>query len=218
MPLVDEVPREFYKIEVQYILKTGERVWWPGTILSSRELDEPGTVKVTASIEFAAYRKMPRSVEDLYFLAHRSVCTETGDTPWRTSAEAADAGAGDGDEAGYGRFGPRARWCSVHLMARVRTTLAMAEVQGVMKKRTGPAREERPATWKTSRTAMRAQAEMRNDMVDGELTGRRRARKHLIRWHVACCNSRRTCQRSVTARLRTRPSWMGHERSGRRAS
>ena len=101
MPINDDVPREFDKIQVLYVVKAGERVWWPATVLSSQEHDVAGTVKGFATIEFAAYRNTARCVEDVYFLSGRTVSTNNGDTSWGTSAEAADAGDGDGGEAGW---------------------------------------------------------------------------------------------------------------------
>ena len=102
MPINDDVPREFDKIQVQYLLNTGESVWWPATIIASREHDVPGTVKGTATVHFAAFRKFKECEEELQFLSNRMVTTSDGDTAWRTSTEAADAGDGDGDEADWG--------------------------------------------------------------------------------------------------------------------
>lgn len=70
-------------------------------MLSSREHPNPGVVKGTGSVEYSSYQKHKKSVEDVQFLADRLVCTSAGETTWRTSAEAADAGEGDNMEAGW---------------------------------------------------------------------------------------------------------------------
>ena len=110
MTINDDVPREFDKIQVLYVLENGERVWWPTTVIHAREYDTPGAVKGTGTVEFAAFRKSKRSVQDVQFLADRTVNTNNGESSWRTSAEAADAGDGDGGEASWDRaVGKRAR-------------------------------------------------------------------------------------------------------------
>ena len=110
MAINDDVPREFDKIQVFYVLDNGERVWWPTTVLHSLEYSTPGAVKGTGTVEFAAFRNNKRSVQDVQFLAGRTVNTNNGEASWRTSAEAADAGDGDGDEASWERaVGKRGR-------------------------------------------------------------------------------------------------------------
>ena len=101
MVMNDDVPREFDKIQIKYRMPTGELVWWPTTIISSREQEIPGYIKGMAIVEFAAYKNCPTTTEDVQFLADRVVNTNMGETPWRTSAEAADAGAGNQEEADW---------------------------------------------------------------------------------------------------------------------
>lgn len=101
----DNVPREYDSIEVLFNVK-GRLVWWPTTVLSSREREVDGTVKGVAKVEYAPFQKMKKSHEQVYFLARRQVNTESGDTTWRTAAEAADAGAGNREDADWK---PRAR-------------------------------------------------------------------------------------------------------------
>ena len=50
MRIIDDVPRESDRIQVLYILTTGERVWWQGTVLSFNEHDVPAIVKGTATV------------------------------------------------------------------------------------------------------------------------------------------------------------------------
>lgn len=96
----DNVPREYDSIEV--LFKVKERlVWWPTTILSSREREVDGTVKGVAKVEYAPFQNMKKSHEQVYFLARRQVNTESGDTTWRSAAEAADAGAGNREDADW---------------------------------------------------------------------------------------------------------------------
>ena len=59
------------------------------------------SVKGTARIEYAAFRSTRRSAEYLQFLADRTVNTSVGETPWRTSAEAVDAGWSDNEDADW---------------------------------------------------------------------------------------------------------------------
>ena len=80
MPIIDEVPREFDKIQVRFRMDSGEIVWWPTTVLTSRECQVPATVKGTARIEYAAFRSTRRSAEDVQFLADRTVNTSVGET------------------------------------------------------------------------------------------------------------------------------------------
>ena len=100
--LQDDVPREYDSIQVLFELPSVGKVWWPTTVLSSREHPNPGVVKGTGSVEYSSYQRHKKSVEDVQFLADRLVCTSAGETTWRTSAEAADAGEGDNMEAGWG--------------------------------------------------------------------------------------------------------------------
>ena len=96
----DDVPRAFDSIYVKYNVKDKD-VWWPAVVITSRELDVSGTVKGVAVVEYKAQMGEKASTEDVFFLADRSVTTSNGDTPWRTSAEAADAGEGDYQEADW---------------------------------------------------------------------------------------------------------------------
>ena len=96
----DDVPREFDNIEILFNLE-GNPIWWPATVICSRERHGPGVVKGTATVEYVPMHNYKRSVESVYFMRNRMVNISTGDTPWRTSAEAADAGAGDKTEADW---------------------------------------------------------------------------------------------------------------------
>ena len=106
MSVNDDVPCVWDKIQVKYRVEKGELVWWPATVLSSREYEAPGVVAGTGTVEFATYRNTRKTIEDVTFLADRTVATSGGETPWRSSAEAADAGAGNESEADWN---PRAR-------------------------------------------------------------------------------------------------------------
>ena len=99
--LQDDVPREYDSIQVLFELPSVGTVWWPTTVLSSREHPNPGVVKGTGTVEFSCFQKYKKSVEDVQFLGNRLMCTAAGETSWRTSAEAADAGEGDNMEADW---------------------------------------------------------------------------------------------------------------------
>ena len=99
--LQDDVPREYDAIQVLFDLPTVGKVWWPTTVISSREHENPGIVKGVARVEFSSFHKYKVSVEEVQFLGDRIVCTSAGETSWRTSAEAADAGEGDTMEADW---------------------------------------------------------------------------------------------------------------------
>ena len=90
-----DVPRAFDKIEILFELEGDEMYWWPCVVLESSELPSSSTVRGTATVEYAARHKSGKQQEKVIFLADRKVTTSTGDTPWRTSDEAADAGDGD---------------------------------------------------------------------------------------------------------------------------
>jgi len=68
-------------------------------------------------VEYASFHTYKRSCEDVQFLGKRIASTGMGETPWRTSAEAADAGAGNHDEAEWNENSKRTR-------GRVMETLA----------------------------------------------------------------------------------------------
>lgn len=93
-----DVPRPFDNIEVLFDVDETEPFWWPGIMLESEEHDDTGTVKGTGVIEYSARKKFPKCSSRVIFLANRTVATESGETPWRTSAEAADAGAGNAED------------------------------------------------------------------------------------------------------------------------
>ena len=95
----DDVPREYDKIEVLFNIPEVGLVWWPTTVLSSREQKVPGLIKGTGKLEYANMHMYKKSCEEVQFLADRTLNSETGETSWRTSTEAADAGAGDSDDA-----------------------------------------------------------------------------------------------------------------------
>ena len=101
MPIHDDVPRPYDKIFVRYKLNDGKVVWWPADVLTSREASVPGTVRGTGEIGFDALHGDKATVQDVQFLADRTVQTEDGETAWRTSAEAADNGDGDQAEAAW---------------------------------------------------------------------------------------------------------------------
>ena len=90
-----DVPRAFDKIEILFELEGDDMYWWPCVVLESSELPSSSTVRGTATVEYAARNKSGKQQEKVIFLADRKVTTSTGDTPWRTSDEAADAGDGD---------------------------------------------------------------------------------------------------------------------------
>ena len=106
MSVNDNVSCVWDKIQVKYRVEKGELVWWPATVLSSREYEAPGVVAGTGTVEFATYRNTRKTIEDVTFLAERTVATSGGETAWRSSAEAADAGGGNEEEADWN---PRAR-------------------------------------------------------------------------------------------------------------
>ena len=95
----DDVPREYDKIEVLFNIPDVGLVWWPTTVLNSREQKVPVLIKGTGKLEYATMHMYKKSCEEVQFLADRTLNSQTGETSWRTSAEAADAGAGDSDDA-----------------------------------------------------------------------------------------------------------------------
>lgn len=90
------VPRAFDKIQVLFKLNESDAdYWWPAVVLQSKESPTSSTVKGTGVIEYAARHNNKEEQEQVIFLADRVVSTGNGDTPWRTSTEAADEGEGD---------------------------------------------------------------------------------------------------------------------------
>lgn len=105
----DDVPREYDKIQILFRLPDVGLVWWPTTVLSSREHNVPGTIKGTAKVEYSTFHSYKNTCEEVQFLGGRTVNTGMGETPWRTSAEAADAGAGNGEEAEWNENGRKSK-------------------------------------------------------------------------------------------------------------
>lgn len=91
-----DVPRPFDNIEILFELQHGKDMyWWPCVVLESSENHSSSSVRGTATVEYAARHRSGKQQERVIFLPNRQVTTSTGDTPWRTSDEAADAGDGD---------------------------------------------------------------------------------------------------------------------------
>lgn len=99
MASVDEMPRPYDKIYVKYEVDDDRHVWWPATVLRTKEYKNPSTIVGTGTLQFAALNGMKASTEDVVFLEGGIVHCNDGETPWRSTAEAADAGQADVDEA-----------------------------------------------------------------------------------------------------------------------
>lgn len=93
-----DVPRPFDKIEVLFDVNEADLFWWPGIMIESEERDLCSIVKGTGVIEYFPRKNTPKCVSRLIFLTNRTVSTDSGETPWRTSVEAADAGGGNADD------------------------------------------------------------------------------------------------------------------------
>ena len=96
-----DVPRPHDNIQVQFELDTGQLYWWPATVLEVEEPSKPGTVKGSARVLYAARHTMKEEEGTIYFLGESMVTCDEGDTRWRTSADAADAGEGNADERNW---------------------------------------------------------------------------------------------------------------------
>lgn len=101
MAWVEKMPRPFDKIFVFFQVEDDRHEWWPATVLRTKEFDNVSTIVGTATLQFAAFQGFKETTEEVVFLQNRIVRCEDGETPWRSSAEAADAGEGNVDEASW---------------------------------------------------------------------------------------------------------------------
>lgn len=88
----DTLSRPYDKIEILFELVDGTTFWWPCDVITIEEALNGGTLRETAQVEYAVRRRTSRQLATVEFVANRTVLTSDGETPWRTSDEAADAG------------------------------------------------------------------------------------------------------------------------------
>ena len=94
-------PRPYDKIQILFEVDGARRTWWPTTVLKMTEAPPDSGVVDFDSVEFVAMHGHKATTQEVVFYGGKTVRCDDGETSWRSSTDAADAGDGDQDDASW---------------------------------------------------------------------------------------------------------------------